>query len=277
VWRTPWSRVLLQKLSHSATQEIPRLLWNSKFHYRVHNSPPLVPFPSQLHPVQTFPPCFPKFHSNIILPCKHRSCEWSLPFWFSHQNIWLLWLQIMNIKTHERWRIAQNAIWKHHVVYNSDSVFLFFFCIWKCSKFLLSLAGVGEPSDTSRFVPGSVRYENCSALSYSIISVSTSIIQWRSCWPSHCSRLTHISASCLSCLSLSLISISLVLWGSCEVVHCIHSGIYSLLVSTVCFSFCSKYLKTYRLKVNLPLVKVDLSPGWRYLRTECWGKCLDIR
>jgi hypothetical protein len=53
--------------SHSASQEIPRLLRSSKIHYRVHKSPHLVPILSQMHLVHSFPPCYLKIHSNIML------------------------------------------------------------------------------------------------------------------------------------------------------------------------------------------------------------------
>jgi hypothetical protein len=50
--------------SHSASQEIIRILRKPLVHYCVLKSPPLVPNLSQMNPVHTFPPCFPKFHST---------------------------------------------------------------------------------------------------------------------------------------------------------------------------------------------------------------------
>jgi hypothetical protein len=36
-----WFRFLLEKLSHSTSQEILSLLWNPKFHYHIHDSLPI--------------------------------------------------------------------------------------------------------------------------------------------------------------------------------------------------------------------------------------------
>jgi hypothetical protein len=50
--------------SFSASEEIPRILWNSEVPYRIHKSPPPVPILSQLNPASCNPQSWQILRNN---------------------------------------------------------------------------------------------------------------------------------------------------------------------------------------------------------------------
>jgi hypothetical protein len=53
--------------SHSACQEIPRLLWKPKIHHRVNDNPGIVPILNHINPIHTLQLYFHKIRFNITL------------------------------------------------------------------------------------------------------------------------------------------------------------------------------------------------------------------
>ena len=91
-----WLRLLTYSMVQSpswegnwfaASQEIPRILWNPKVHYRTHQRPPPVSILGQPNPVHILTSHLLEIHPNIIHPSTPRSPQWSLSLRFLHQDL----------------------------------------------------------------------------------------------------------------------------------------------------------------------------------------------
>jgi len=85
---TARNRDLPQKLTipASSSQEIPRVLWNLKVHYRIYKRPPPVPILDHINPFGTSLSHFLKINFNIALPSMPRPSKWSLSLRPTHEK-----------------------------------------------------------------------------------------------------------------------------------------------------------------------------------------------
>jgi len=79
-----WNNLAWKVNRSAALQEIPCILRNLKFYYRIHNSLPPVPVLGQIKPVHALPQNFLNIY--FILPPVLRSSKWSLSLTLPYQT-----------------------------------------------------------------------------------------------------------------------------------------------------------------------------------------------
>jgi hypothetical protein len=97
--------------SSASQKKNPRILWNPKVHYRIHNSPPPVPILSQSDPVHAYPSHVSKIHFNIIRSSTPGFSKWFLPSGFPTKTLLLLRMCYMLCLSQSIWFDHPNNIW----------------------------------------------------------------------------------------------------------------------------------------------------------------------
>jgi len=77
---------ILKEHTIFTSQEIPRISWNPKSHYRTHKGPPPVSILGQPNPVHIPTSHLLEIHPNIIHPSTPRSPQWALSLRFPHHD-----------------------------------------------------------------------------------------------------------------------------------------------------------------------------------------------
>ena len=72
----------------AASQEIPRILWNSKVYYCTHKRPPPVPILGQPNPLHISTSHLLEIHPNIIHASTPRSPQWFLSSGFHTKTLY---------------------------------------------------------------------------------------------------------------------------------------------------------------------------------------------
>jgi len=125
--RSPW------KVNRfSASQEIPRIIWNTVVCYHVYKCPPTVRNLSQISPVHVPLNHFLKISHNIILPFASGIFKCSLSLRFPYQNLWMFrGGNIVHMTT--RFLMWKSLLFYHQYHYYPDVDSHYQLSVWKYS------------------------------------------------------------------------------------------------------------------------------------------------